>query len=256
MIPFSQLVKLSVKPFVFEILDFLEKDSKQRKIEKECLLEQFATAFSDLTEYTFANALCEHMDISYQHMYSDEVTITFQNTRPEEFFSELLLTLTRDNENNLQFNVDYLKLNKNFPDNNIRIHITYQAEHLAAITNKNNDIAISVKDIEIENTYHQILCHQENNGLFIFRIYSEGETHGMFKAIGKDLKTLDIIAQNDKSRVLEYILDNKQFTPEEGDILKLAHDIKNLEIKEAYLPEIKGCLIKDKKNQLTKKNVI
>lgn len=256
MIPFSQLVKLSVKPFVFELLDFLEKDSKQRKIENECLLEQFATAFSDLTEYTFANPLCEHMDISYQHMYSDEVTITFQNTKPEQFFSELLLTLTKDKENNLQFNVDYLKLDKGLPDNNIRIHITYQAEHLAAINSKNNDIVISAKDTEVENTYHQILCHQENNGIFIFRIYSEGENHGVFKAIGNDLKTLNIIAQHDKNRVLEYILDNKKFTVEESDILKLTHDIKKLEIKEPYLPEIKTCFLKNKNNQLNKKNVI
>lgn len=256
MIPFSQLVKLSVKPFAFELLDFLEKDSKQRKIENECLLEQFATAFSDLTEYNFSNPLCEHMDISYQHLYSDEVAITFQNTQAEQFFSELLLILTKDKDNNLQFNIEYLKIDKLLPDNNITISVTYLSEDKTPDLSKNNSIEIKLQDGDIENTYHQVMCHQNNNGSFLLRIRNGGNTHGMFKTIAKDLNTLNIIAQHDKDRVLEYILDNKQFTNEEHDILKLTHDIKNLEIKEGYLPEIKNCLHKDKKNQLIKRNVV
>lgn len=90
--------------------------------------------------------------------------------------------------------------------------------------------------------------------IFLIRIYNGGENNGIFKSIGRDLKKIAIIANDNRDRIIEYLLDDKKFTNEEYEIFKLTYDISNLENQEAIIPEIKSILFEnDNSKKINKK---
>lgn len=246
MLNFSTLTKLAIKPFAFELLDYIENNL----LNKNHTLKDFQIIMNDLKEHSFTNKLCNQSFIDYKLSEEDlSINLSFENISSNELFHEVELVIYQNDYLDLQYEVKLLKTKNILINSGLIVYFNYYSDSISPTLFKNNNSIFVIASGTNENATHQIMLHQDNDGLFCIDIHNKKSLNYVFSDLKNYLLTLETLSKIDKNIVYSHFLENKKFTKEEIETFQLSHDI-SLDLMNFEFIDFKKFIFNDEQKKI------